>query len=345
MNKLISIGSVIALTSTLTHAKDSLLVQNTVSRSSLADSHAPIGVMGDHVHGKGEWMVSYRYMNMHMEDLHRGSNKIASTMAASGYMMTPLEMDMDMHMVGLMYAPSDKLTLMFMANYIETSMTMANAAGVQAMTMRTSGLGDSSLTAMYQFYKKDTSNAHVGLGVILPTGSTDKLIATAPMPPAIGRDQPFPMQLGSGSFGLKPSITYNSYFSDKWSWGAQANATIYLDENDEGYTLGNRYEATAWIAHNLTNKVSVSARIKADSWDSVDGTQTNGLHALNPIMSSPADPANTGGTKVDLLLGLNYKTSHGSRFALELGQTIHQDLDGVQLGYDWTVTAGYQFAW
>ncbi|NBD18196.1 MAG: hypothetical protein GVY04_19270 [Cyanobacteria bacterium] len=26
------------------------------------DGHAPIGVMGDHVHGQGEWMLSYRYM-------------------------------------------------------------------------------------------------------------------------------------------------------------------------------------------------------------------------------------------------------------------------------------------
>ena len=31
-----------------------------------ADSHAPISVMGDHTHGKGEWMLSYRYMGMGM---------------------------------------------------------------------------------------------------------------------------------------------------------------------------------------------------------------------------------------------------------------------------------------
>ena len=27
------------------------------------DSHAPIGVMGDHMHKEGEYMISYRYMN------------------------------------------------------------------------------------------------------------------------------------------------------------------------------------------------------------------------------------------------------------------------------------------
>ena len=30
------------------------------------DTHAPIGVMGDHLHKQGEIMVSYRYMQMEM---------------------------------------------------------------------------------------------------------------------------------------------------------------------------------------------------------------------------------------------------------------------------------------
>ena len=32
-----------------------------------ASSHAPVGVMGDHHHKVGEWMLSYRYMAMEME--------------------------------------------------------------------------------------------------------------------------------------------------------------------------------------------------------------------------------------------------------------------------------------
>ena len=36
-----------------------------------ASSHAPIGVMGDHTHHKGEFMVSYRYMSMFMKDLRK----------------------------------------------------------------------------------------------------------------------------------------------------------------------------------------------------------------------------------------------------------------------------------
>jgi len=45
-------------------------------------------------------------------------------------------------------------------------------------------------------------------------------------------------------------------------------------------------------------------------------------------------------------LGLNlWSTEKGARFALEGGTPIYQNLDGPQLGVDWFVTAGIQFAW
>ncbi|MEQ8937882.1 MAG: hypothetical protein RLT30_04205, partial [Gammaproteobacteria bacterium] len=42
----------------------------------MADSHAPIGVMGDHMHSKGEWMLSYRYMYMEMAGNRIGENSV-----------------------------------------------------------------------------------------------------------------------------------------------------------------------------------------------------------------------------------------------------------------------------
>ena len=40
------------------------------------DSHAPIGVMGDHLMREGEIMVSYRYMYMDMEGNRTGTNRV-----------------------------------------------------------------------------------------------------------------------------------------------------------------------------------------------------------------------------------------------------------------------------
>ena len=98
--------------------------------SARPDGHAPITVMGDHMHAMGEWMLSYRFMSMDMEGLLRGSqcvttdSQLKNTGAGEKYSMVPLNMTMDMHMVGAMYAISDKWTLMGMLNYLDNEMTM-----------------------------------------------------------------------------------------------------------------------------------------------------------------------------------------------------------------------------
>lgn len=323
-----------------------ILASTTLSTlaGSRPDAHAPIGVMGDHVHKKGEFMVSYRAMTMEMNQVYRGSSNTALTApnASYGYMLAPSQMTMDMNMLGMMYAPSDKLTLMAMTSYKHNTMQMQNMNGVEVMSMKTSGVGDSSLAALYQVLSTKThtgsTNAHVGLGVSLPTGDIDK---KAPN----GRVQPFPMQLGSGTFDLSPSITYNQYINQQWSWGAQAKATFHTGRNDEGYRLGDNLNLSTWVARNVNESFSVSGRVNFKSWSGVDGTQTNGLHAMNPMMSAPADPNNTGGMRTDLYFGINYIHESGIRLATELGKTIHQDLQGVQLGADWSLNFGAQFAW
>ena len=53
-------------------------------RKSLADKHAPAGLMGDHVHDRGEWMFEYKYMNMYMEDNRIGTSTVSDA-AAFGF--------------------------------------------------------------------------------------------------------------------------------------------------------------------------------------------------------------------------------------------------------------------
>ena len=71
--------------------------------ASRPDGHAPLTVMGDHMHAMGEWMVSYRYMTMDMQGLLKGSDSVQPTMADTSFMpaMLPKDMTMDMHMFGL----------------------------------------------------------------------------------------------------------------------------------------------------------------------------------------------------------------------------------------------------
>ncbi len=72
--------------------------------SARPDGNAPIGIMGDHYHGAGSLMFSYRYMYMNMEGNRAGSVKVSdSHIFQNNYMMAPQNMDMQMHMFGAMY--------------------------------------------------------------------------------------------------------------------------------------------------------------------------------------------------------------------------------------------------
>lgn len=330
-----------------------------------ASDHAPIGVMADHRHKKGEWMTSYRYMYMDMSGNRDGDDglspeDIATTVAnpfANPPMMpltlrvVPTDMPMQMHMVGGMYGLTDRITLMAMGMYVSKEMdhiTFQGAMGTSRLgefTTETAGIGDTTIGAIIGL--DDGSYEHrqinLGLAVSLPTGSieeTDQILT--PMGTTPSPRLPYPMQLGSGSFDLKPSLTARSR-TGEWSYGAQASAIIRLDENDEGYTLGDVAEATAWLAYEPQPWVSFSGRLKASSVGQIDGD--------DPLIRAPvqtADPANHGGETVEALLGINLAGQtgwqKGHRIAAELGLPVMRDLNGPQMETDLTFTLGWQKA-
>ncbi|MGZ0707755.1 transporter [Coraliomargarita sp. W4R53] len=334
------------------------------------DDHAPVSVMGDHTHTKGGWMLSYRYMNMQMDGMRHGTDRVSSSEALAadgGYTVTPEWMTMDMHMLGAMYAPTDKLTLMLMANYIETEMEhsispaapamLFNVVGDDKFTTTSSGLGDLKLSALYRFYLEGNRKAHFSLGLSLPTGSIDEKDRTPQPPAGMGMPTynvnllPASMQLGSGTFDLLPALTYVQQFED-WSWGAQANGTIRLEsENDNGYRLGNKFELLSWVGYNLTEWLGLNGGLSYAYTGKLKGTQ-EGVGTTGPMMIpnsvSTAFNDNYGGERIDILLGVNLLKPSGllagHRLSLDLRLPLWQDLNGYQLETDSVLTLGWSKA-
>ncbi len=321
------------------------------------DAHAPIGVMGDHTHNKGEVMLSYRYMDMEMDGNRTGNNRVGrQDVFAGGFAVAPLDMDMRMHMLGAMYAPSDKLTLMAMVPVTELSMDhqVGNGMMIPAMlrnqkfTTEASGLGDIKLGGLYNISKQNGSNLIANVTLSVPTGSIDEEDV---VPFSMGNNVqlPYPMQIGSGTYDLIPGLTYTQ-LQESFSWGAQAKATIRLGDNDNGYTLGDRFALTSWIATPVNNNISFSARISHDNWQDIDGSDAS-ITTPNGDPSTFIPTANTelrAGKRTDLGLGVNFvfsgKGTTNHRIALEISQPVHQDLDGPQLETDQILTVGYQIA-
>ena len=297
------------------------------------DGHAPISVMGDHMHEMGEWMVSYRYMSMNMDGLLKGSNTVAPTMMATGFMpnMLPTEMTMDMHMFGTMYAISNQWTLMGMLNYLDNEMSMPMGK------MDSSGLGDIKIAGLYDLAQWDSGRRmHLKLGLNLPTGSIDEKHN--------GNILGYGMQLGSGTYDFEPAITYLAQ-TENYSYGAQLGGILRIGENDQDYTLGNKFEATLWGARKITDSLSASAKFDYSRQSEVDGKDTR----MNEAMSPALNPNSQGRDITIFGLGLNYYFKDGGlsghRLAAEWETPIDQKVNGVQLELDSVWTLGWQYAW
>ncbi len=314
----------------------SLIVAATlpVAAETRSDIYAPIGVMGDHLHTKGKLMASYRYMFMSMDRNYDGSSSLSPSevLEDPSFMVSPTDMDMEMHMFGLMYSPTDKLTFMAMLNLVELSMNHVRADGLKFNT-RSSGVGDSSIGALYRF----NDHFHGGLSLLLPTAKVNR----RGFIPGPGETQlPYPMQLGAGTWGISPTLTYRSFFK-RWSFGSQLSARFQFGENDQGYRLGERYEFTTWAAVPIGESFSLSFRTTLSDWDNIEGVDEDLLNL--PVPTVRADLR--GGTRVDASLGLNYRhPGTGIGLGVELGKTLWQDLAGPQLGSDWTLNAGVRLS-
>lgn len=320
---------------------------------------APLGVMGDHTHDKGEWMVSYRYMRMEMDGNLRGNNSISPTEIVStlanphagpaNVRVVPTEMTMQMHMLGAMYGVSDELTIMAMAMYHKKDMEHITFAGMSGttelgrFTTRTSGWGDTSLSGIYKLYEDENHTVNISLGISAPTGSIkEEDTVLTPMGTTPTLRLPYAMQLGSGTWDALPSLTYSGH-SENMGWGLQYKGTIRLeDENSQGYRWGNQHIVTGWAGYKFTNEFSATANIRGETMGKIKGSDTR---ITAPVQT--ANPDNYGGDIVSAGLDLSYRPQahalKGIEFGIGISAPVYQDVNGVQMERDWNLSAGISY--
>jgi hypothetical protein len=294
--------------------------------------------MADHLHRRGEAMIGYRYMHMGMSGVLDGTKAVTpAELFAAGYQMIPRTMTMDMHMVNVMMGVTGRLTLTAMVPVTVLSMRMETASGMER-TMQTSGLGDVVATALFGIHRWMGMRLHAGLGVIFPTGATD-------LRDDSGAPLAYPMQLGSGTFGVEPSVTWVGQ-RYAFSWGAQVLGLVRMGKSAQGYRLGNGLEVNLWGARKLFAWASVSARLEARDTGAITGVDSR-LPPMAAKMMPTADPTAQGGTSLDAYLGLNFRVPSGlfarHRLAVEVGLPVYQDLAGPQMRRSWSLAVAWQY--
>ena len=337
-----------------------VLLPSAANADHRADDHAPIGVMGDHFHARGEWMFSYRFMSMTMQDNGTGTSDIApdeiATTAPNPFFGTPgqaptlrvvpTEMTMDMHMLGFMYAPSDRLTLMAMVNYLDNDMDHLTYQGgmggnlLGGFRTRTSGWGDTRVSALIALIDRPDFRLHAIAGLSLPTGSTrEEATILTPMNMRPTVRTPYPMQLGSGSYDPVTGLSVAGRKA-RFGWGAQWNSVFRVADNDEDYRLGHQHEISGWLSWLVNEPLSVSLRLTHKDRGNIRGR--------DPAITGPvqtADPERQGFERTELGAGLNLAGRErlaGWRLGIEWQTPIREKLDGPQLQVDSSLTVGLQ---
>ena len=305
----------------------------------------PPGVQAAHAPGRaGAFMLGYRIADVRDDRaLRRGraapaddAELATQACAPSPCRTRPLRMGMTMHMLDLMLGLSDRASLMLMPQYMSMRMDTRLLEGQGPVDPAThfgrhesGALGDTQLHLLLAL--KDTADQRwlLGLGVSAPTGKTDLRHRRSHQQDPGAMD--YAMQTGSGTWDLLPSISAMGR-SGPGGWGLQLAATRRLGRNDDGYALGDRWQATGWLSRRLGPVLSATLRASHSVEGGIRGERT-GLHP----QGSPADQAgNHGGTLDEAALGLVADrlpgALRGSSVGLEWAQPLRQDVRGYQLG-------------
>ncbi|MEQ1715292.1 MAG: hypothetical protein ABL907_04800, partial [Hyphomicrobium sp.] len=239
----------------------------------------------------------------------------------------PQYMDMNMGMRGLLDANDPKDPIYFHHTLHDHT---------------TGAIGDTEAHALVRLFYTPEHHMHAGMGVSAPTGDVGiKLRDTHGIESGMIH---YGMQIGSGTWDAKPSLTYTGQFQD-WFWGAQGSATIRLeDKNESGYALGDVYSATAWGGYRISDSLSATVRGLYTHEGEIHGGFTQTFIPLGPN-----DYVNNyGGTFVDIGVGISVSLPDESfkknSFSLEWLQPVMTDANGYQLDRVGTLAASWKLA-
>ena len=321
-----------------------------------AIGYAPIGVMGDHLQHKGEWMISARFFEMRMKDNIFNGEEISDSEILEfsnplsnmpmNLSVIPQEMTMRMLMLGTMYAPTDDLTLMGMTMFNMKNMQLNTHRGMMgreylgSFETSTSGISSLSLTGLYRLHERENNRLHLHLGLDKGLGSNDSVSDVLnPMNKRMSMTVPYGMQVSSQSLRSILGVTNVSTFAE-YVFGNQVLLNKAISK--ENWAYGVKWELNTWLQKPINDSLSLSARMQYINQNSLEG---NDSRIQLPVQT--ANPQNYGGEIINLGLGINTVMNvlggkSGDRLSFELIFPLHQNKHGLQMENKFMVTLGFQ---
>ena len=349
-----------------------LLFSINISAMSTAIGHGPIGLMADHFHKKGEWMISLRVSSMEMKkntldgktisdiEILNQSNpsfkmhsindmsmmEMPSMKMPKNLSVIPRKMTMRMIMLGTMYAPSNKITLMGMAMFndkemeLDTYRGMMNRNYLGSFETSSSDLSKISLSVLFNLHEKENSRWHLIGGLEKNIGENKKNgVVLTPMETNTSITLPYGMQPSDKSLRLLAGVT-NVTKINNFVLGNQILYRKSIEE--EEWNFGDELEYSLWFQGSFNDNISYSLRLNYLDTDSIDGKDKN---IMAPVQT--ANPRNYGGKILNIGIGFNFITNffpgkHSDRLAIEYIMPINQDKSGLQMKNEAKFIIGFQ---
>ena len=258
--------------------------------------------------------------------------------------VVPQEMTMDMLMLSTMYAPSDDLTVMGMAMFIDKEMKLDTYRGMMerdylgSFDTSSKDLSNLTLIALYRLHQDPKNRTHLHFGLTENIGKNDRVDeALTPMNMLTNMTLPYGMQSSDRSSRVIMGTTNVSTLG-QYNVGAQIIfSTTFSKDN---WSFGDYWDLNTWVQRDYNEDLSISVRMNFKSQDKIEGKDTN---IMAPIQT--ANPLNYGGQSIDLSFGANLALdlfgTKNKKIGVEITLPLQHNLRGLQMKRKWSLVAGY----
>lgn len=270
---------------------------------------------------KGEYGIIFKYFRFTRDQLYDGSDKMDFTRPKKGQKPSKKcsERTTEKYQVTLRAGIFENIDARLIIPFLNKEMKRQSFNRV--FNDSNSGIGDISLVGRYRILsqrKKDPLNLAIGLGVKMPTGTTDEEESGVCLPGFL--------QTGTGSWD--PIIELGAHKVTGRHW----LSTHFMYRMTTEGELGDKdFENPDLFKYNFAYGYAISSLFDL-------GIELNGEFKDKSKLDG-VEQDNTGGHIVYLSPGIHFKFHEGMHFDLCVPVPIYRDLNGMQLSEDYRVVA------
>ncbi len=289
------------------------------------------------------WSVAYQYKSAEFSGYLEGTADISNeevlfrpteeARTDRNFPVLPTVITQEAHIFTLASTLSEHWRLNISLPYIKQSTDhISIVPGYDTFVITTSGIGDLSVSSRFKLSQATKNAWWLSVGLSIPTGAIDKKGDT---PRAAGDQQlPYTMQLGSGTFDLPLSLSYQN--NGKHSFSASLAGTFRTGSNDRGYRLGNNYMLSGRYRYAFSPQFKAHLGLEAQQSHAIKGQDdTITVDGAFPYPASITNPDMFGGTRVSLRTGVSFSRPKSFLLSFDVSKPLYQSLNGPQPGKKW----------